>query len=52
MEITKNNQGSCVWCQAQSAAVLDQTEGNSVPYSPQSLELQPYFHTDSSSLEH
>lgn len=52
MEIIKNNQESCVWCQAQFAEVLDQTEGNSGPYSPQSLGLQPYSHTGSNSLEH
>jgi len=52
MKITKNNQGSCEWCQVQFAGVLDQIEGNSGPYSLQSLELQPYYHNGSNSLEH
>lgn len=52
MWITKNSLEFCVLHQAQPAEVLGQIEGNSAPYSLQSQELQPYFHTDSSNLEH
>ena len=52
MEITKNSRESCVWCQAQFDEAPGQIEENSAPYSPQSQELQPYFHTGSSNLVH
>lgn len=52
VEITKNSRGSCECCRARFAVVLDQIEGSSGPYSPQSQELQPYSRTGNNSLEH
>lgn len=51
VEITKNNQESCVWCQVQSDEEQGQTVGNSGPCSLQSPILQPYYHIGNSSLE-
>lgn len=52
MWITKNSLEFFVSYQVQPDEVLGQIEGNSAPYFLQSQGLQPYFHIDSSNLEH